>query len=111
MKAWAEAARGSRQTISPGFVASKIFPGNPCKDYSVSSKFLTSKSFTTKRFVFNSNVLTLLKVQPVACSSSSRAPTRMEATTTVIWKAAAKAASTVRSFSPQLERKERITKF
>ncbi|GJR19370.1 vinorine synthase-like protein [Tanacetum coccineum] len=102
MKAWAEAARGSPQTISPSFVASKIFPGNPCKDYSVSSKFLTSKRTTTKRFVFNSNVLTLLKAQTVACSSSSRAPTRMEATTAVIWKAAAKAASTVRSFSPQL---------
>ena len=101
MRAWAEAARGAPQTISPSFVASKIFPGNPRLEYSVPSKLMTSKNLTTKRFVFNSNALTLLKTQPVACSSSSRAPTRMEATTAVIWKAAAKAASTVRSFSPQ----------
>ncbi|GJU76100.1 RNA-directed DNA polymerase, eukaryota, reverse transcriptase zinc-binding domain protein [Tanacetum coccineum] len=47
------------------------------------------------------NFLIGVQAQPVACSSSPCAPTRMEATTAVIWKAAAKAASTVRSFSPQ----------
>ncbi|KAD3337998.1 hypothetical protein E3N88_33519 [Mikania micrantha] len=101
MKAWAAAARGSPETVSPSFVASKIFPHNPRLEYSVPSKLLTTKKLTTKRFVFDSMALALLKTQPVAGASSTHPPTRMEATTGVIWKAAAQAASKVRPFGPQ----------
>nr|GEX50740.1 vinorine synthase-like [Tanacetum cinerariifolium] len=57
-----------------------------------------------KIFVFDSKAMASLKAQMVACTSSSAsnsAPTRMEATTALIWKAAAKAASTIRPFGPQ----------
>ncbi|KAK9057907.1 hypothetical protein SSX86_022746 [Deinandra increscens subsp. villosa] len=101
MKAWAAAARGSPETISPSFVASEIFPNNPRLEYSVPTKLLTTKVLTTKRFVFNSTALALLKAQPVANARSAHPPTRTEATTAVVWKAAAKAASKVRPFGPQ----------
>ncbi|KAK1427889.1 hypothetical protein QVD17_16609 [Tagetes erecta] len=101
MKAWAMAANGSPEIISPSFVASKIFPNNPRLEYTVPSKLLATKTFSTKRFVFDSVALTSLKSQAAASASSARMPTRMEATTAVIWKAAAKAASKVRSFGPQ----------
>ncbi|KAD3337997.1 hypothetical protein E3N88_33518 [Mikania micrantha] len=101
MKAWAATARGSQDTVSPSFVASKIFPNNPGLEYSVPSKLLATKKLTTKRFGFDSTALALLKTQPVACASSAHPPTRMEATTSVIWKAAAQAASKVRPFGPQ----------
>ncbi|KAJ0955838.1 putative vinorine synthase [Helianthus annuus] len=101
MKAWAAAYRGSQESVSPSFVASEIFPNNPLLEYSVSSRLLTTKSLSTKRFVFDSTTLGILKAQPVASTSSTHPPTRVEATTAVIWKAAAKAASKVRNFGPQ----------
>ncbi|KAI3682845.1 hypothetical protein L1987_83153 [Smallanthus sonchifolius] len=101
MKAWAAAVRGSPETLSPSFVASEIFPNNPCLEYSATSKLLATKPLSTKRFVFDSTALALPKAQPVASASSARPPTRMEATTAVIWKAAAQAASKVRPFGPQ----------
>ncbi|KAI7729390.1 hypothetical protein M8C21_006348, partial [Ambrosia artemisiifolia] len=100
MKEWAAAARGSQETVSPSFVASKIFPNNPFLEYSLPSKLLSSKILSTKRFVFNSNALASLKGLPVANARSTHSPTRMEATTTIIWKAAAQAASKVRPFGP-----------
>ncbi|XP_076946670.1 epi-neemfruitin B 7-O-acetyltransferse L7AT-like [Bidens hawaiensis] len=101
MKAWAATARGSTNTLSPSFVGSKIFPNNPCLEYSLPKLLLTTKTLSTKRFVFDSTALTLLKAQPIASAISAHPPTRMEATTAVIWKAAAKAASKVRPFGPQ----------
>ncbi|XP_076924926.1 limonoid 7-O-acetyltransferse-like [Bidens hawaiensis] len=101
MKAWAVAARGSPETISPSFVGAEIFPNNPCLEYSLPSKILATKMLSTKRFVFDSNALALLKAQPVASASSARPPSRMEATTSIIWKAAAQAATKVRQFGPQ----------
>ncbi|KAI7756991.1 hypothetical protein M8C21_002978 [Ambrosia artemisiifolia] len=102
INAWALAARRSPETISPSFVASEIFPNNPCLEHSVPSKLIATEMLrTTKRFVFDSTTLALLKTQPVASPNSKHGPTRMEATTAVIWKAAAKAASTVRPFGPE----------
>ncbi|MFS7905068.1 putative vinorine synthase [Helianthus anomalus] len=101
MKAWAAAARGSPETVSPSFVASEIFPHNPCLEYSMPSKLLATKRGSTKRFVFDSTALALLKAQPVASVNSTHPPTRTEATSAVIWKAVAHAASKVRPFGPQ----------
>ncbi|KAI7741100.1 hypothetical protein M8C21_033389 [Ambrosia artemisiifolia] len=101
MEAWAATARGSQETISPSFVGSEIFPNNPCLEYSLPSKLLATKKLSTKRFVFDSTALALLKAQPVSNASSTHPPTRMEATSSVIWKAAAQAASKVRPFGPQ----------
>ncbi|XP_076946669.1 epi-neemfruitin B 7-O-acetyltransferse L7AT-like [Bidens hawaiensis] len=101
MKAWAATAKGSTNTVSPSFVGSKIFPNNPCLEYSLPKLLLTTKTLSTKRFVFDSTALTLLKAQPIASAISAHPPTRTEATTAVIWKAAAKAASKVRPFGPQ----------
>ncbi|KAM0064868.1 putative vinorine synthase [Helianthus debilis subsp. tardiflorus] len=69
MRAWAAAARGSPETISPSFVASEIH------------------QVTINR-----------KNQPVVSKSSRHPPTRMEATTALVWKSVAKAASQVRPF-------------
>ncbi|KAM0051832.1 putative vinorine synthase [Helianthus debilis subsp. tardiflorus] len=96
MRAWAAAARGSPETVSPSFIASKIFPNNPCLEYTLPTKLLSTKMPITKRFVFNPEALALLKAQPAA-----HPPTRMEATVSVIWKAAAQAATKVRPFGPQ----------
>ncbi|CAH1412487.1 unnamed protein product [Lactuca virosa] len=98
MKAWATAARsGSSQIIPPCLVASDIFPNNPfIKQWP--SKLWNTKLPCTKRFVFDSMALASLKAQPV--SPALRGPTRTEVTAAVVWKAAAKAASTVRRFSP-----------
>ncbi|KAM0064862.1 putative vinorine synthase [Helianthus debilis subsp. tardiflorus] len=102
MKAWAVAVRGSPEAISPSFVASEIFPNNPCLVHgSLSSKLWSTKILSTKRFMFDSTALALLKAQPVAFPNSINGPTRMEATTAVVWKAVAKAASKVRPFGPQ----------
>ncbi|XP_076882771.1 epi-neemfruitin B 7-O-acetyltransferse L7AT-like [Bidens hawaiensis] len=101
MNAWAAAARGSPQIVSPSFVASKIFPTNPHLEYSVPSKLRTTKRLSTKRFVFDSTALALLKAQPVASASSANPPTRTEAISALIWKTAANAASKVRPFGPQ----------
>ncbi|KAJ0466870.1 putative vinorine synthase [Helianthus annuus] len=101
MKAWTTTARGSPKIISPSFVASKIFPSNPCFNFPLSPKLLATKMLRTKRFVFNSTALAMLKAQLVASASSTHPPTRTEATSVVIWKAAAKAASKVRPFGPQ----------
>ncbi|PWA84625.1 transferase, Chloramphenicol acetyltransferase-like domain protein [Artemisia annua] len=108
MKAWAAAARGcSLETLSPSFVAYEVFPNNPCLEFSMpATKLLTTKLLSTKRFLFNSTALARLKSQPVAGSSSSTSltshgPTRNEATSAIIWKAAAKAASNIRPFGPQ----------
>ncbi|KAI3829436.1 hypothetical protein L1987_03560 [Smallanthus sonchifolius] len=103
MKAWAAAVRGSPETVTPTFVASEIFPNNPCLENSLSSKLLATKTLSTKRFVFDSTSLALLKAQPVASTSSThqRPPSRVEATTAMIWKAAAQATSKVRPFGRQ----------
>ncbi|KAJ0735149.1 putative vinorine synthase [Helianthus annuus] len=98
MKAWAAAARGSVETISPSFVASEIFPNNPSLEYSAPSKLLATERLCTKRFVFDSKALALLKNQPVVSKSSIHPPTRMEATSALVWKSVAKAASQVRPF-------------
>ncbi|GJY63034.1 vinorine synthase-like protein [Tanacetum coccineum] len=104
MKAWAAAVRGSSEIISPSFVACEVFPNNPPLHYSCPSKFTSTDSVSTKRFVFNSKAMASMKTKKVACTSSSTsksAPTRMEATTALIWKAAAKATSTIRPFGSQ----------
>ncbi|KAK9057910.1 hypothetical protein SSX86_022749 [Deinandra increscens subsp. villosa] len=101
MKSWAAAARGSQEAVTPSFIASQIFPNHPSLEYSVPTKLLATKMLCTKRFVFNSTALALLKTQPVANARSAHPPTRTEATTAVVWKAAAKAASKVRPFGPQ----------
>nr|XP_043639196.1 stemmadenine O-acetyltransferase-like [Erigeron canadensis] len=92
MKAWAAAVRGSPETISPSLMASEVFPNDPSLEDPVPANLMNIKLLSTKRFVFDSKSLAILKAQPVAYT-----PTRMEATTAVIWKAAAKAASTCRS--------------
>ncbi|GJW65268.1 vinorine synthase-like protein [Tanacetum coccineum] len=105
MKAWAAAARGSPETLSPSFAAYEVFPNNPCLESMMpgSKSLITTKLRSTKRFLFNSTALARLKSKPVACSSSltSRGPTRLEATSGVIWKAASKAASSIRRFGPE----------
>ncbi|PWA66422.1 transferase, Chloramphenicol acetyltransferase-like domain protein [Artemisia annua] len=107
MKAWAAATRGSPETLAPSFMAYEVFPNNPCLELSMpASKLLTTKFLSTKRFLFNSTALARLKSQAVACSSSStsltsRAATRTEATSAIIWKAAAKAALNIRPFGPR----------
>ncbi|KAK1427891.1 hypothetical protein QVD17_16612 [Tagetes erecta] len=101
MKAWTAAARRSSITISPSFVASQIFPNNPSLEYSAPSKLLATKMLCTKRIVFDSTALALLKAQPVTSASSSQPPTRTVATTAVVWKAVANAASKVRPFGPK----------
>ncbi|GJY46913.1 vinorine synthase-like protein [Tanacetum coccineum] len=107
MKAWAAAAKGSPEILSPSFVAYELFPNNPCLEFSLpASKLLTTKLPRTKRFLFNATALASLKSQPVACNSTStslnsRGPTRIEATSAIIWKAAAKAASNIRPFGPE----------
>ncbi|KAJ0510226.1 putative vinorine synthase [Helianthus annuus] len=101
MKAWAAAARGSQDILSPNFVASEIFPNNPHLEHPSPSKIMATKTLSTKRFVFDSTTLAFLKNQLIVMPSSGHPPTRMEATTAVIWKAVAKAASKVRPFGPQ----------
>ncbi|GJX86760.1 vinorine synthase-like protein [Tanacetum coccineum] len=102
---WAAAARGSPETLSPSFAAYEVFPNNPCLESMMpgSKLLITTKLLSTKRFLFNSTALARLKSEPVACSSSltSRGPTRLEATSGVIWKAASKAASSIRRFGPE----------
>nr|XP_043611289.1 stemmadenine O-acetyltransferase-like isoform X1 [Erigeron canadensis] len=99
MKAWAAAVKGEPETISPSFVASDVFPSDPNLLLSHKPR-KSSQLFSTKRFVFDSTVLAILKSQPVA-NNTSRGPTRMEATTALIWKAAAKASSEVKAFNQQ----------
>nr|WFP21565.1 CBAT5 [Helichrysum umbraculigerum] len=103
MKAWAAAVRGSPDTIiSPSFVASEVFPNDPSQEDSIPLELKSSNLLSTKRFEFDPTALALLKGQVVASGSPpQRGPSRMEATTAVIWKAAAKAASTVRRFDPK----------
>ncbi|KAI7744904.1 hypothetical protein M8C21_029606 [Ambrosia artemisiifolia] len=102
LKAWAAATRGSTKIVSPSFVASKIFPTNPCLENAPSFQLFSSEMITTKRFMFDASALAMLKAQPVAVSGrSTKPPTRTVATTAVIWKAAAKAASKVRPFGPE----------
>lgn len=96
MRAWASVTRGL-STISPSFVASKIFPGVTSLEHFMPSKFLSTKLLSTKRFVFDSKALGSLQAQSIA-STTKDGPTRTEATSSLFWKAAAKAASTVRPF-------------
>ncbi|GJT23577.1 stemmadenine O-acetyltransferase, partial [Tanacetum coccineum] len=104
MKAWAAAARGSPERMSPSFVASQVFPNNPSFKYSWPSNFTSTNSIITKRFLFDSVAIAALKAQPVRCTGLSTprsGPTRAEATSSLIWKVVAKASSKVRSFGPQ----------
>ncbi|GJS02988.1 transferase, chloramphenicol acetyltransferase-like domain protein [Tanacetum coccineum] len=107
MKAWAAAARGSPEILSPSFMAYEVFPNNLCLEFLMpASKLLTTKLLSTKRFLFNSTAFDRLKSQPIDSSSSSasltsRGPTRTEATSAIIWKVAAKAASNIRPVGPQ----------
>ncbi|XP_076942860.1 17,18-epoxy-17-hydroxycur-19-ene N-malonyltransferase-like [Bidens hawaiensis] len=100
MKAWAAATRGSPQKVFPSFVASKVFPNNHNLNYSWPSKFMITKSVSTKRFVFDTMAIATLKDQAVIYTSKRR-PTRMEVTSALIWKAAAKASLAVKPFRPQ----------
>ncbi|GJV67034.1 stemmadenine O-acetyltransferase [Tanacetum coccineum] len=105
MRAWAAAARGLPDTVSPSFVASEVFPNNPSLDRWFPSNLMPTKVVATKRFVFSSAVLASLKTQHVASNNdntslSSRGPTRTETTAALIWRAAAKAASTIKPFDP-----------
>ncbi|GJS05984.1 vinorine synthase-like protein [Tanacetum coccineum] len=90
--AWAAVASGL-SPLPPSFVASKLFPTSPSSfKNSLPSKLLTTEIRSIKRFVFDSKALASLKAQRVACTSSEPA--------SLVWKAAAKAASSVRLFSP-----------
>ncbi|GJS67936.1 vinorine synthase-like protein [Tanacetum coccineum] len=92
MKAWAAVASGL-SPLPPSFVALKLFPTSPSSfKNSLPSKLLTTEIRSIKRFVFDSKALASLKAQRVACTSSEP--------TSLVWKAAAKAASSVRLFSP-----------
>ncbi|XP_071718311.1 epi-neemfruitin B 7-O-acetyltransferse L7AT-like [Rutidosis leptorrhynchoides] len=102
MKAWAAAVRGAQETISPSFMASEIFPNDPSLEYSIPSELTTNTTISTKRFVFDPKSVAALKAKLAQCTLPvEREPTRMEATTALIWKVAAKASSTVTPFSPQ----------
>lgn len=105
MKAWAAVARGSSETIiSPSFITSDVFPRNPSLDCWFPIQSVPTKLIATKRFMFDSMALASLKNQPVAGNNNNtRAPTRTEAATALIWKAAAKAALTVKPSSSQDE--------
>ncbi|XP_071690664.1 epi-neemfruitin B 7-O-acetyltransferse L7AT-like [Rutidosis leptorrhynchoides] len=103
MKAWAATAKGSPETISPSFEASKVFPNDPSQEDLLPIEPIRPSNFlSTKRFVFDPTALALLKKQAVGTTSPlPRGPSRMEATTAVIWKAVAKAASTVKKLDPR----------
>ncbi|KAI3700463.1 hypothetical protein L2E82_45093 [Cichorium intybus] len=94
------ARSGSSAIISPCLVASDIFPNNPLiKQWP--SKLWATKPPCTTRFVFDSMALASLKAESLSNTTpASRGLTRTEVTGAVVWKAAAKAASTVRPFSP-----------
>ncbi|GKG29606.1 hypothetical protein Tco_0419504, partial [Tanacetum coccineum] len=103
--AWAAAARGSPETLSPSFMAYEVFPNNLCLEFLMPAS-MTTKLLSTKQFLFNSTAFARLKSQPIDSSSSSasltsRSPTRTEATSAIIWNMAAKAASNIRPFGPQ----------
>lgn len=99
MKAWAATVRGSQEIVSPSFVASEIFPKDPCFEHFFPFELKkSSKLLITKRFEFDPTSLSLLKAR---LSVWSRGPTRMEVTKAVIWKAAVKTASFLRPFSPE----------
>ncbi|PWA37448.1 transferase, Chloramphenicol acetyltransferase-like domain protein [Artemisia annua] len=98
MKAWAAAVRGSTEIISPSFVASEVFPKTHSLKYSLPSNLMTNELLSTKRFVFDSTPLARLKSKPI--SDATHGPTRIEATSAVIWKAAVNTASALRTFTP-----------
>ncbi|PWA42578.1 transferase, Chloramphenicol acetyltransferase-like domain protein [Artemisia annua] len=99
MKAWAAAVRGSPEIISPSFVASEVFPKTHSLKYSLPSNLMTNEFLSTKRFVFDSTALARLKSKPI--SGATHGPTRMVATSAVIWKATVNTASALRTFTPQ----------
>ncbi|PWA63627.1 Chloramphenicol acetyltransferase-like domain-containing protein [Artemisia annua] len=101
MKAWAAAARGTPHPISPSFVASEVFPNKHPLDFLVPSKLMNTELVSTKRFVFDPMAMASLVGACTSSFTSIRAPTRMEATTALIWRAAAKAARTIRPCTPE----------
>ncbi|PWA71359.1 transferase, Chloramphenicol acetyltransferase-like domain protein [Artemisia annua] len=106
MKAWAAACGGFPETVSPSFDASEVFPNNPSLKFWFPSNLIPTKVVATKRFVFDSTTVAFLKTKTITCSNkhtslASRGTTRAEVITALIWKAAAKAACTVKSFGLQ----------
>ncbi|XP_071718287.1 limonoid 7-O-acetyltransferse-like [Rutidosis leptorrhynchoides] len=102
LTAWAAVAKGL-VPIPPNFMASKIFPGvRSIEELPNPSKSITNTLIPiTKRFVFDSNALVSLQAQPIISGPTKHGPTRTEATTALIWKAAAKAASIIKPYSPE----------
>ncbi|XP_060967206.1 stemmadenine O-acetyltransferase [Cannabis sativa] len=89
IKSWAAEAQGFDNPTGPNFVAGSLFPADDslwlsdCSKAMFGSLFSKGKSIT-KRFVFNSSSISILKSQ--SASSDVENPTRVEAVSGFLWR-------------------------
>nr|UBU50654.1 mutant BAHD acyltransferase protein [Turnera subulata x Turnera krapovickasii]UBU50655.1 mutant BAHD acyltransferase protein [Turnera subulata x Turnera krapovickasii] len=86
VKCWSGSAHKSTEVMSPLFMGASIFPDMDLTFTRPSSVELMQGECATKRFVFDSAKIRMLKAK--AASESVAAPTRVEAVSALIWKCA-----------------------
>ncbi|KAK2985699.1 hypothetical protein RJ640_011927 [Escallonia rubra] len=93
LKAWAATAHGSSEEVYPSFVAPSLFVQNPLLPKRSSMLFPMDKQgkYVTRRLVFNSLGLGMLKAKAAFASSGFQNPSRIMAVTSLIWKCATEA--------------------
>ncbi|KAK1406668.1 hypothetical protein QVD17_42176 [Tagetes erecta] len=90
LKAWANMACGTKEVIYPNLSAPSIFPAKSMwlrdKINVLSQSVVKEGKCSTKRFVFGSNAIAMLKTE--ASRNGVKRPTRVEVVTSLIWKCA-----------------------
>ncbi|OWM89723.1 hypothetical protein CDL15_Pgr024471 [Punica granatum] len=86
VRTWAAICRGEVNVVSPEFLSATLFPPKDLSGYEPSTGIVT-ENIVSKRFVFKSNGIELLKAKYSAGidSLNQRPPTRVEALSTFIW--------------------------
>ncbi|OWM89721.1 hypothetical protein CDL15_Pgr024469 [Punica granatum] len=86
IRTWAAICRGEVNVVSPEFLSATLFPPKDLSMYEPSTGIVT-ENIVSKRFVFKSNGIELLKAKYSAGidSLNQRPPTRVEALSTFIW--------------------------
>lgn len=94
LKGWSGSSRGSKEVVIPNLSAPSLFPANDLwlKDSAMVmwGSLLKFGKCSTRRFVFDSSKLALLKAE--AAGNGVKNPTRVEMVSALLWKCAMAAA-------------------
>ena len=96
LKGWMATYSGS-SVLNPSFIALSLFQPNP-SSINISPPLLSESQSVTRRFVFDSLAISVLKIKAASAALITRQPTRVEVVSALLWKCARSASRTRHGF-------------